>query len=48
MPDIRYHTVCIATPIAEPLNKCFTLIANVAKPTNDLLYFMNRFHSDVY
>ena len=42
---IRYHTVCIATPIAEPL-KCFTLIANVAKSTND--FFMNRFYSDVY
>ena len=25
----------------------FTLIANVAKSSNDL-YFMNRFHSDVY
>ena len=26
----------------------FTLIADVAKSTNDLLYIMNRFHSDVY
>ena len=26
----------------------FTLIADIAKSTNDLLYFMNRFHSDVY
>ena len=25
----------------------FALIANVTKSTNDLLYFMNRFHSDV-
>ena len=41
----RYHTVCIATSIAEPLI-CFTLIANVAKSTND--FFMNRVHSDVY
>ena len=41
-------TVCIATPIAEQLNKCLTLIANVAKSTNDLLYFINRFHSDVH
>ena len=31
-----YHTVCIATPIAEPL-KCFTLIANIAMSTNDFL-----------
>ena len=48
MPDYSYHTVCIATPIAEPLNECFTLRANVAKCTNDLLFCMNRFHSDVY
>ena len=34
MQTTRYHTVCIATPIAEPL-KCFTLIANVTKSTND-------------
>ena len=33
----HYHTVCIAIPIAEPL-KCFTLIANVAKSTNDFVF----------